>query len=80
MYYVYILKSLRDGRYYYGCTSNLETRLKSHNSGKVRSIKSRRPLILHYYEEFESKPEALKRERFFKSVTGNIWLKEQGII
>ena len=37
-------------------------------------------LILHYYEEFESKPEALKRERFFKSVTGNIWLKEQGII
>ncbi len=80
MYYVYILKSLRDGRYYYGSTSELESRLKAHNSGKVRSTKSRRPLIIHYREEYRAKSEARKRELFFKSRAGHAWLKGNGII
>ena len=80
MYYVYILQSLKDGRYYYGCTANLPQRIKAHNQGRVRSTKHRRPLKLIYFETFESKTEALRRERFFKSKAGYAWLKNQGII
>ena len=80
MYTVYILKSEADGRYYYGSTADLGKRIKAHNSGRVRSTKHRRPLILHYTEEVPSKTEALKRERFFKSPLGNAWLKREGII
>ena len=80
MYYAYILKSLKDGRYYYGSTGDLTKRLKAHNAGKVRSTKSRRPWKIHYTESFASKSEALKRERFFKSPAGYGWLKDRGII
>jgi len=80
MYYAYILKSLKDGKYYYGSTSDLEKRLKYHNAGKVRSTKHRRTWVLHYFEEFPTKSEAIKREMFFKSKSGYFWLKNEGII
>ena len=80
MFYTYILKSQKDGRFYYGSTSNIETRLKNHNGGKVRSTKSRRPFVLHYQETFDSKKEAIKREIFFKSIDGYNFLKSKGII
>jgi len=76
----YILKSLKDNKYYYGSTDNLEQRLHEHNKGKVRSTKGRRPLILHYSEEFHTVKDARKREIYFKSISGYCWLKEQGII
>ena len=76
---VYILKSARDGGYYYGYTSDLEARLERHNQKLVRSTKSRTPFSVHYLERFETKTEALKREKFFKSIDGYNWLKEQGI-
>jgi len=79
MYYSYILKSQKTGRYYYGSTSDLEKRLKYHNSGKVKSTKSGRPWIIHYYEEFESKSEAFSRERFYKSIDGYRFLKKNQI-
>jgi putative endonuclease len=80
MYFVYILKSQKDGKYYYGSTSDLSKRLKSHNSGKVKSTKSRRPFVLHYCEAFDEKTDALKREQYFKSFSGHIWLKQNKII
>lgn len=80
MHYVYILRSEADGGYYYGSTSDLDRRIKEHNEGRVRSTKSRRPLILHYREEHSDKREALRRERYFKSRSGYKWLKRQGII
>jgi len=80
MYYVYVLKSFKDGYHYYGSTSNPETRLKAHNAGRVRSTKSHRPFRIHYLETFASKTDALKRERFFKSRLGYTWLKHKGII
>lgn len=76
----YILKSLKDGKYYYGSTEDPEHRLIAHNSGKVRSTKSRRPLVLHYHEDFEKKHEARIRELFFKSINGILWLKRRNII
>ena len=78
-FYVYILKSLKDSGYYYGYTSDIIMRLNFHNTGKVRSTKGRRPLELHYFEEFENKSDALKREIFFKSIAGYWWLKNNDI-
>ncbi len=80
MYHTYILKSLKDETYYKGNTQDLQKRLKSHNSGKVRSTKAHRPWTLHYFETFKTKKEAIQREYFFKSYRGYIWLKNKGII
>ena len=80
MHFAYILKSIKDQKFYYGSTSILEKRLKSHNSEKVRSTKNRRPFVLIYSESFESKTQALERERFFKSIAGYAWLKNNNII
>ena len=80
MYFTYILRSLKDGTFYKGVTADLPKRLTTHNSGKVRSTKSRRPWIIHYYEEFDNKTDAIKREKFFKSYDGYLWLKSKGIL
>ena len=80
MYFAYILISLKDGRYYYGSTSNIDKRIIHHNSGKVKSTKNRKPLKLHYKEIFDTKKEAENRERYFKTIDGYIWLKQNKII
>ena len=54
-HYVYILQSQKDLGYYYGSSNDIHKRVKSHNSGKVRSTKHRRPLKLIYFENFASK-------------------------
>ena len=79
-FYAYILKSLKDNRYYYGHCEDLTARLAAHNEGRVKSTKSRRPFVLHYYEEFATKLEANRRELFFKSIDGYLYLKSKGII
>jgi putative endonuclease len=80
MFYSYILKSLKDGTYYYGCTENLESRVKTHNAGKVKFTKGHLPYRLHYNEIFSSRKEAVGRERFYKSIEGYKWLKSKEII
>jgi len=77
--YAYILLSLKNGKYYYGSTQDLEERIKKHNGGKVKSTKPFRPWKIHYFEKFGTSSEAFKREMFFKSVEGYIWLKENNI-
>jgi putative endonuclease len=79
-YYAYILKSLTYGNYYYGSPHNLEKRLKEHNNGQVKYTKGRRPWVIHYVEEFESRSLAQKREYFFKSIDGYRFLRQSGII
>ncbi|NOX17181.1 MAG: GIY-YIG nuclease family protein [Chlorobi bacterium] len=80
MFYTYILTSLKNNRHYFGHTKDLQNRLKRHNAGKVRSTKAFRPWEIHYYENFNTKSEAFKREMFFKSLEGRIWLRENNII
>ena len=70
MYYVYILKSLKDGRYYIGYTSNLEERIKKHNAGETKSLKYIRPLKIIYFEKYNTRQEAYKRERQIKRYKG----------
>lgn len=66
-WFVYILLC-EDGSLYTGSTNNLEKRLEAHNSGKGGSYtRSHKPLKQIYYEELESKSDALKREAQIKS-------------
>ena len=52
-----------DGTLYTGWTNDLEKRVEAHNSGKgAKYTKARRPVELAYYEEFETKEQAMKRE------------------
>lgn len=66
MYYVYVLKSLKDGQCYIGLTNDLKRRFDAHKTGKVISTKSRRPLCLMYYEAYYAKQDAVKRESMLK--------------
>ncbi|MEK7482067.1 MAG: GIY-YIG nuclease family protein [Patescibacteria group bacterium] len=76
MYFVYILKSIKDGRTYIGYTKNLENRLKLHNSGQVIATKYRKPLKLLFSEQFKTISEAKQRELWWKSGAGRRRLKE----
>ncbi|MBP9477770.1 MAG: GIY-YIG nuclease family protein [Sebaldella sp.] len=68
MYYAYILKC-SDDTLYTGYTNNLENRLDTHNKGKgAKYTRVRIPVELVYYEEFEDKIEAQKREYAIKKL------------
>ncbi len=77
---VYILRSLRDGTFYYGSTRNLDFRLVEHNAGKVRYTKGHLPYVLHYFETCATQKQASTRERSFKSIDGYNWLRSSRII
>ncbi|MCX6714018.1 MAG: GIY-YIG nuclease family protein [Candidatus Vogelbacteria bacterium] len=66
MSFVYVLKSGNVEWYYVGSTEDLEVRVKTHNSGGVRSTKSKRPLTLVYYEKLDDITEARRREKQIK--------------
>ena len=69
MNYTYVVKC-SDGTYYTGWTNNLEKRIRVHNEGKgAKYTRSRGPVELVYYEEFESKEEAMSREARIKRLT-----------
>ena len=70
MFYTYILYSLKFNRTYVGQTNNLSNRLEYHNSGKVKSTKAYKPWKLIYSENFDSRAESMKREKWLKSPNG----------
>lgn len=67
---MYILKSLIAEKYYIGCTSDLEKRIKEHNSAKTKSTKPYLPWKIIYYENYLGKSEAYKREWHLKHPKG----------
>lgn len=68
MNYVYILKCA-DNSLYTGWTNNLEKRIKAHAEGKgAKYTKARLPIELVYFEEYEDKREAMKREYAIKQL------------
>jgi putative endonuclease len=75
-YFVYVLMSLKDGNLYIGQSSNLRDRFLAHQRGKVKSTKSRRPLVLAYWVEVKNREEAVKIEKEWKSTTGRRKLKK----
>ena len=71
----YVLFSHHDHQLYLGYTTNLERRLKEHNDGKSLSTKGRRPLQLIYCEYHQSKEDAQRREKYFKTTPGKKAIK-----
>jgi putative endonuclease len=69
-YYVYILQSLKDSRYYIGSTADVIARLEFHNAGLQRSTRNRIPFKLIMFEEYAIKTEALAREKQIKNWKG----------
>lgn len=68
-YYAYMLRC-SDDTIYSGYTDDVERRAEVHNSGKgAKYTKTRRPVKLVYYEIFDSKSDAMKREYQFKHLT-----------
>ncbi|HDO25777.1 MAG TPA: GIY-YIG nuclease family protein [Nitrospirae bacterium] len=79
-YFVYVLKSLSSGRSYIGSTNNLQNRLLRHNNNESKATKGKGPWELLYHEQYQTRSDAVKRERFFKSVEGRIELKNRGLL
>ena len=75
MNFVYILYSIKFGRFYVGMSKNIERRLKEHNSGNVKSTKAFIPWELVFQEEHETRIKARKREKYLKSAAGCRWRK-----
>jgi len=68
MYFVYVLQSLTDNSFYIGYTSNIEDRLWEHNEGRTRYTKRKRPWNLMYKEDYQTRAEAIKREKYLKKL------------
>ncbi len=77
MFYVYVLKSLKDNWFYIGYTGDLQRRMSEHNEGVSRSTAHRRPLELVYYEACRNCKDAMHREKYLKSTYGHRYLKNR---
>ncbi|PIZ47811.1 excinuclease ABC subunit C [candidate division WWE3 bacterium CG_4_10_14_0_2_um_filter_41_14] len=75
MWYVYVLKSEKDGKLYTGSTNDLKRRLKEHNDGRVESTKDRKPLDIVYYEAGLDEHKARMREQYLKTAWGKRYIK-----
>ncbi|MCU0367202.1 MAG: GIY-YIG nuclease family protein [Cyclobacteriaceae bacterium] len=78
MFTVYVLFSKQSDKIYIGYTSDLESRLLSHNqlAKKGYTIKYR-PWILVHSEVFDNKSNAIRRERELKSARGRMYIRQK---
>ena len=77
MFYTYILQSEIDMKFYVGFTKDLKQRFDKHKKGLVDSTKNRRPLKLVYYEACLNQSDATKREKYFKTYHGRMFIKRR---
>ncbi len=73
-FYVYVLESIKDSKYYIGFTDNLRRRIKEHEQGINFSTKFRLPFKLIYFEGGLSVKDAMRREKYLKSTQGRRFL------
>lgn len=76
MYYLYILRSLRNGKFYIGCTKDIQGRLIEHNSGETKGNRYNRPFELVYKEEYDKLSDARKMEYYIKSRKSRKFIEE----
>ena len=76
-FYVYVLLSEKDKKFYTGYTQNVNLRLIQHNSGEVKSTKNRVPFKLIYWEGCLNQKDALHREKYLKTAWGKRYLKNR---
>ncbi len=71
-FYVYILKSKKDGKMYIGSTKNLRIRINEHMKGEVKSTKDRRPFKLIGWRQFNVAADAALWEKKYKRSHGQL--------
>ena len=72
---VYVILSEAHNRIYVGMSENVELRLNQHNNGRTRSTKYYKPWKLLFVEEFVSRLDARKREKYLKGGSGKEYIK-----
>ena len=75
MFYTYVIKSTIADYYYKGHCENLLVRINQHNAGMTKSIIPYIPFELVYFETFNTRIEAIEREKYFKSAAGRRFIK-----
>lgn len=70
MYYVYVLISRKNGRFYTGSTDHVNRRLAEHNEGRSAATRNTRPFDLLLVEAFETRKQAVQREQYLKTGLG----------
>ena len=74
-YYVYILRSLKNGSFYKGSTNDIERRFAEHNEGKEKSTARYVPWVVACRIEKPTRKEAVILEKKIKNITSKIKLK-----
>ena len=74
MYYVYALRSLKDGEFYIGFTKDIDKRLAAHNNRQVQATRNRIPFEIVYYEASRNINDAINREKYLKTTYGKRYL------
>jgi len=77
MFYTYILKSEKNGRFYTGYTNNLRKRLMQHSNGESYFTNRDKPYLLVYYEACLNEDDARSREIFLKTGMGKRFVKNR---
>jgi putative endonuclease len=76
MFYLYIIQSLKTGKFYIGHTNDLVRRFNEHNSGQTKSTRSGKPWVLVYSCPFETNLEAGKEELRLKKMKSHKYIEE----
>ena len=74
-FFVYILYSKNYSRSYVGQTNDVVARLNRHNMGWVKSTRPYRPWAMIHFEAYDTRSEAMKRERWYKTGKGHTRVK-----
>ena len=78
MYYVYLLRSLKNpSATYIGFTTDILQRLDTHNSGGSVHTKTNRPWKLVTYVAFDSEEKAISFEKYIKIGSGHAYAKKR---
>ena len=77
MYFVYVLISEKDKKFYTGFSEDVYKRLDQHNKGLVESTKYRRPFKLVYFEASMNLEDALHREKYLKTTYGKRYIRNR---
>ena len=77
MWFVYVLRSLKDNNLYVGSTNDVKRRLAEHNSAKVDSTKHRIPFEIEAYIAVRDKEKAAELEQYFKTGSGKAILQKR---
>lgn len=80
MFFVYVLRSVSTGKHYVGQTSDISRRIHEHNDPEHNPVKftsrNRGPWELIHSEEYKTRSEAMRRERWLKSGARRGWIAE----